>query len=481
MHDLGSARALERIALDANPAHVLMTAAGLAVARLACAIAPNARCIWVAAGPGNNGGDGLVAARALHAAGRQVRVTWLGDPANAPADALRAWQDAQQAGVMIEQALPTTAHIDLCIDALLGLGSARPATGAMAQSIDAINALHCPVLSIDVPSGLDCNTGQAWGGVAVRADHTLCLLTLKPGLFTGQGRDHGGRVWLCRLGEQASAVAATAGLVGPPSTASRLHAQHKGSFGDVIVLGGAQGMVGAAWLAASAALTAGAGRVYASRLDASAALDASRPELMWRAASELLHRQALLSSTVVCGCGGADAMRAMLPAVLHHAARLVLDADALNAIAADLHLRHMLQARHSRGLATILTPHPLEAARLLATGSADVQADRLARAHALSELFACTVLLKGSGTVIASPGLVPAINPTGNARLASAGSGDVLAGWLGGLWSQRPNVAPFSLACAAAWQHGAAAEQGHLDRPLRATDLIEHLASSASP
>ena len=479
LHDQQASRSTERIALEAYPAHAVMSAAGFAVARLACAIAPHARHIWVAAGPGNNGGDGLVAARALHAAGRRVSVTWLGDPATAPADALRAWRDAQLAGVQIDHTPPPATSFDLCIDALLGLGNSRPATGTMALSIEAINAQACPVLSIDLPSGLDCNTGQAWGGVAVRATHTLSLLSLKPGLFTGHGRDQSGQVWLCGLVDLPSAVPASAHLVGPASGVRRLHAQHKGSFGDVIVLGGAQGMVGAAWLAACAALTAGAGRVYASRFDASATQETSRPELMWRLADELVRRQVMSTSTVVCGCGGGDALQALLPTVLHHAVRLVLDADALNSVAADQTLRHTLQARQGRGLATILTPHPLEAARLLAISTADIQADRLASARALSELFSCTVLLKGSGTVIAAADRLPAINPTGNARLASPGSGDVLAGWLGGLWSQASDDTPFDLACAAAWQHGAAAEQGPIDQPLRAADLIEHLASPA--
>jgi hydroxyethylthiazole kinase-like uncharacterized protein yjeF len=198
-------------------------------------------------------------------------------------------------------------------------------------------------------------------------------------------------------------------------------------------------------------------------------------------------------ATVVCGCGGGDAVREALPPLLSRSARLVLDADALNAIAQDSPLQSLLTARASRGLATVLTPHPLEAARLLALPGADkVQSNRLAAAQSLARRFECTVLLKGSGSIIAAPRRVAVINPTGNARLASAGTGDVLAGWLGGLWSATAasgSVADgFDAARAAAYWHGVAAQGGDGGRgvaaqrgdgvsALTASALIEALAS----
>jgi hydroxyethylthiazole kinase-like uncharacterized protein yjeF len=186
----------------------------------------------------------------------------------------------------------------------------------------------------------------------------------------------------------------------------------------------------------------------------------------------------LQRSTVVCGCGGGNLVADHLPAVLLHAPRLVLDADGLNAVAANVDLHALLMARSARGQATVLTPHPLEAARLLGASTAAVQADRLAHAKALADGCQATVVLKGSGSVIASPGRAPWINPTGNARLGTGGSGDVLAGWLGGLWSQAPAGDAHGAAAAAVWLHGRAAEHGDTRLPLRAGDLIDVMATS---
>ena len=177
-------------------------------------------------------------------------------------------------------------------------------------------------------------------------------------------------------------------------------------------------------------------------------------------------------STVVCGCGGGDAVRAALPRLVGLASRLVLDADALNAVAVDTALRTVLAARASRDRATILTPHPLEAARLLGTTTQAVQADRLGAAIALAERYRATVVLKGSGSVIATPGEAPRISATGNASLATAGTGDVLAGWIGGRW--RPGTTAFDAATLAVVEHGAAAEPAQAGA-LRAADLIERL------
>jgi len=170
-----------------------------------------------------------------------------------------------------------------------------------------------------------------------------------------------------------------------------------------------------------------------------------------------------------------------LPAVILHSARLVLDADALNAVATDADLRAALLVRGKAGTPTVLTPHPLEAARLLGITAAAVQGQRQHSAQDLADQLSATVVLKGSGTVIATPGRTPGINPTGNARLGSAGSGDVLAGWLGGLWSQAGSQQGFEAATASVWLHGHAAEQGDpktLRLPLRAADLIEAMAAS---
>jgi hydroxyethylthiazole kinase-like uncharacterized protein yjeF len=489
LYDVATTRRLEAAALSASAPHALMACAGLMVARLAQALAAPEAAIWVAAGPGNNGGDGLVAARYLRQWGRAVQVHWLGDAARLPDDARDALATAQAAGVPISPGLPPVAPAGFHIDALLGIGARQAPDGAVAAAIGLFNAGRGDgVLALDLPSGLAADTGQPLGAAAVRADHTLALLTLKPGLFTGAGREHAGRIWWHGLGvARDDAAAPTAWLGGPARDPVRDQDAHKGTFGDVIVLGGAPGMGGAALLAASAALAAGAGRVLVARLDDNPlAVDPLRPELMPRRPADLLLPAALATATVVAGCGGGQAIAEWLPAVLAHAGRLVLDADGLNAVAADAALAALLSSRAKRGQATVITPHPLEAARLLATPTANVQADRLASAAQLAQRFAATVVLKGSGSVIASPDQLPTINPTGGPRLATAGSGDVLAGWLAGRWSASgaqvlTHDAVHAVAVAAVWQHGAAGESGDARRPLRAGDLVEALMNRGPP
>ena len=487
------------LALQTRP-HDLMARAGLAVARLALALAPHTRYAWVAAGPGNNGGDGLVAAVHLRRAGWHVCVQLVGNAATRPADAAWALQQAQDAGVPISSgqspAHPTgAAGWGFVIDALLGIGSTRATSGDVAASIDAINAGTAPVLAVDVPSGLDADTGDCWGAPAVRASATLSLLTLKPGIFTALGRDHAGRVWLDTLGmgmdmdmdmgmdmnrnRNRKTGAPTALLHVPAPRLPRLHASNKGSHGDVAVVAGAAGMTGAAWLAARAALAAGGGRVFVSLLDnGPEVVDLLHPELMQRRRWWLSPPALLARHTVVCGCGGGDAVAEAMPPLLAYAARLVLDADALNAVARDGALAQQLRSRAKRALQTVLTPHPLEAGRLLNLSAAQVQNDRLGAAQALADAMQCTVLLKGSGSVVAAPGALPLLNPTGNAALAGPGTGDVLAGWLAGRWAQQVSRPPQQVAADATWEHGHAADRfsgAARGLPLRASELINHL------
>ena len=482
LFDAAHTQRIERRESASLPPHTLMTRAGDAVARLVLALAPHAQRVWVAAGPGNNGGDGLEAAALLCEAGRDVTVSLLGDASALPSDAQQALALARIAGAKIIEGFPveTLRANDIAIDALLGIGATRPAQGAIAEAIARLNALACPVLAVDLPSGLHASTGQSIGNACVNATHTLALLTLKPGLFTGAGRDHSGAVWFEPLGVDISADEPDAWLSasqpGQAANAPRRHAQHKGSFGDVAVVGGARGMAGAALLGARAAHAAGAGRVFVELLDHSASampVDPLRPELMFRADWTRNAAATLAQTTVVCGCGGGEAVRAPLPRLLSAAARLVLDADALNAVATDPSLQTLLRARELRQAGTVLTPHPLEAARLLGCSTAEVQANRLLAARRLVDRFQCVVVLKGSGSVVAAPGRVSRINASGNASLASAGTGDVLAGWLGGRWAER-SASAFDAAVQAVAEHGAAA------RPLahgamRAGDLIEGL------
>ena len=461
LHDVAAIRRLEQAAAASLPPHTLMQRAGLATARLALALAPHARTIWVACGPGNNGGDGFEAAMQLKQWGKEPVVTWLGDEARAPADARASLQRARAAGVAFA-ATPPGAY-DFALDALLGIGSTRAPEGALREHIRLLNAGRAPVLAVDVPSGLNADSGQATA--VVHAQHTLSLLALKPGLFTAQGRDAAGSVWFDDLQVDADAEAPVATLSGPPAATPRLHASHKGSYGDVAVIAGAPGMAGAALLAGRAALHHGAGRVFVGFLDPQApALDPLHADLMVRAWDRL----DLPAMAVACGCGGGEAVREALPRVLG-ARTLVLDADALNAVAADPLLQALVQARGRRGAPTVLTPHPLEAARLLAKDTAAVQSDRIACARELAQRFASVVVLKGSGTIIAAPDGRTNINPTGNARLAIAGTGDVLAGMVAARLAQGERA--FDAAAQAVYVHGLAADRWPADRPLTAGAL----------
>ena len=256
--DVDALRALETATAQGLPPQYLMQAAGLALARLTLAYYPHAQHFWVACGRGNNGGDGFEAAIHLQNWGKTVYVSLPAADKPLPPDAALALQRAQAAGVTIHPTPP--AQWDCCIDALLGIGLRQAPSGATLAAIRTMRGGNGQIIAADLPSGLLADTG-ATPGDCVRARATLSMLALKPGLFTAQGRDTCGDIWLNTLGS-AAPVQPTAWLNGAPDRAARLHATHKGSFGDVAILGGDLGMVGAAVLAGAAALHAGAGRVY---------------------------------------------------------------------------------------------------------------------------------------------------------------------------------------------------------------------------
>ena len=446
LHGSQATRALEQKYPDHLTQPPLMQRAGLCIAQLALAIAPHARSIWVACGPGNNGQDGLLAAHWLQRWGKTVYVTLAPSAPKPPASPQTAAPGSLQ---YLDQPPP---EYDLAIDALFGIGTLRPFQQPYADWISHINRSDrnaARVLAVDLPSGLDADTGNT-NGLHVRADHTLSLLTLKPGLFTRNGRDASGQIWLHRLQVPAHDATAVAILAGAPLTRPRLHESHKGSYGDVVVVGGSAGMHGAAVLCATAALHGGAGRVFLAQTDQIESQQRVPSEIMLRPLTQLAVEQL----SVVAGCGGGDAIRAYLADLIMRAQQLTLDADALNAIAMDPDFNASIRARPAN--TTVLTPHPLEAARLLATDVATVQQNRVLAATTLSDRFQCAVLLKGSGTVVCAPGQLPHINPTGNARLATAGSGDVLAGLIGALMAGGQTA--WHAACAAAYLHGQVAD-----------------------
>lgn len=489
VHGGASIRQLE-IRLQAKTPHPLMQSAGLATARLALALAPHAQRFWVAAGPGNNGGDGLEAALHLHRLGKSVRVSLVRSKSNQPNEAQAAWLRAKEHGVHIAHEVPALwlqemGPLDLCVDALLGIGSNRALSPEMETWVKAINESKAQVLAIDCPTGLNPESGQPLRAdqestmaspLFVQADHTLTFVAAKPGLFMGHGRDACGQIWLESLGfvSEDWTEPPLAWLNPHANLPQKSHASHKGSHGDVAVIGGEPmslhgfGMTGAAVLAASAALYSGAGRVILSLLSGKGADDAP-PDLLQRSWEHL----DLEHLYVVCGCGGGQSVHQVMAEILRRSAYLVLDADGLNAIAQETALQQLLTER-SGAQNTVITPHPLEAARLLKCSTADVQNDRIKAAQTLASQFKCTVVLKGSGTVIASPDQVPRINTSGNGLLAIGGTGDVLAGLIASRMAQ--GLGSFEAACAAVAQHGRIATDWPKNQSLTASRLASQLS-----
>jgi hydroxyethylthiazole kinase-like uncharacterized protein yjeF len=462
LYTVAQLRAIERAASSTLPPGTLMTRAGKAASDYARELLGDASTlpVLVLAGPGNNGGDAFEVAANLAEAG--INVTVLHLPGNGTDDAssetANAYGRARAGTVGWLDMLPPDGQWGLVVDGLFGIGLTRPLAGEYRDVVAGLLHLHCPILALDVPSGLDADTGAVVGpdGVAVRATHTITFLGDKPGLHTADGRDHAGLVRIDPLGVDAAALApSTAQLSSPALFAHRLGPRrqnsHKGSFGDVAVIGGAHGMAGAPVLAARGALFAGAGRVYVAALNAPPGYDSSQPEIMFRAADDV----DFFGRTLVIGPGmgdSVDAIRLVVKA-LDSDSPLVIDADALNLIGASPDLQARLAQRSAPA---VLTPHPLEAARMLGMTASGVQADRLAAARELAARVNAIVILKGSGTVIARPDGNVAINPTGNAGLATAGSGDVLAGLCGALLAQ--GWPGWDAAAASAWLHGAAAD-----------------------
>ena len=419
-----------------------MERAGRAIAEAARRLAADTGApILVVAGPGNNGGDAWVAAELLRAAFSRVTVL---DVAGTPPKAAEA-QAAQSRfianGGAVTREWPALQPA-LVIDGLLGIGLSRDVDDRAAATIARINGCRAPVLSIDIPSGLDAQTGHA-RGAAVNATHTLTFIALKPGLLSADGPGHCGVLECDDLGTRESVDAQAHGEMLRPEDVRRWLAPrernaHKGTYGTLGVIGGSRGMTGAALLAARAALLCGAGKVRVGLIAPDGpAIDAGYPELMLGAVDDALKADAIVAGPGAGQSPSATSVsmfeRSVLPALLAAGRPLVLDADALNAISCNDGLRDALA---NRSQATILTPHPAEAARLLGVQTAQVQGDRLAAALAIAKRLNVHAVLKGAGSICASPDGRWSINGTGNPGLASAGTGDVLAGMIGALLCQ---------------------------------------------
>ncbi|OHC69644.1 MAG: bifunctional ADP-dependent (S)-NAD(P)H-hydrate dehydratase/NAD(P)H-hydrate epimerase [Rhodocyclales bacterium GWA2_65_20] len=422
-------RAVEaRFLADADPP--LMERAGAAAAAVAAAMLAAGGAVLVVAGPGNNGGDAFVVARLLKEAGHEPVVVFAGTAEKLPADAGAALAAWQRAGGEILPEIPTHPFA-LAVDGLFGIGITRPLAGRYAELVGRINSLGCPVLALDVPSGLDAETGRVMG-VAVKATRTATFIALKPGLLTLDGPDHCGEIGVHPLG---LAFAETDGFLNGVDLfraclTPRLRNSHKGSYGSAGIIGGAPGMAGAALLAGRAALKLGAGRVYVGMLEAMT-VDPMQAELMLRAPDEVFALATALA--IGPGLGQTAAAAELLRQAIAAPLPLVVDADALNLLAIHPVLQGLLARRNAP---TLLTPHPAEAARLLGTTTATVQSDRVAAALQLAARCHADVVLKGCGSVVAAAAGAWAVNATGNAGLAAAGSGDVLTGIVVALLAQ---------------------------------------------
>jgi hydroxyethylthiazole kinase-like uncharacterized protein yjeF len=446
-------------ALPQPSALPLMERAGLAVAEHARELmTEKEKRILLVAGPGNNGGDALVAARHLKQWWFDVTVVFTGSESRLPEDAGAALAEWRKAGGTLHEAVPAGRRWDLIVDGLFGIGLERALEDRYAKLVKLINSAGSRVLAIDIPSGLHADSGRILGN-AVRAHHTLTFIGFKPGLLTLDGPDHAGHVHLDNLGLTIAEKPAPAGrriesallaMILPP----RARNSHKGMYGNVGILGGAPGMVGAALLAGRAALRLGAGRVYVGLFADSSNVDLDQPELMLRTAQDLLKMEGL--DCIVCGPGLGQSQGALhaLAAALGHNAPLIVDADALNLIASDAKLQQALSARAG---ATLLTPHPAEAARLLGKSISDIQSDRVAVARELAAKFNCGAVLKGNGSICALQDGNWYVNTTGNPGMATAGMGDVLAGIIAALASQ--GAEPGMALLAGVHLHGLAADE----------------------
>lgn len=439
-----------------------MERAGLAAADLAGELVLD-RCgaILIVAGGGNNGGDAYVCARHLKARGHSVMVASPAATQPLPPDAEAARNDWLAMDGAISDQLPELKNYALAIDGLFGIGLTRPIEGQYADWIARLNSLSCPILALDTPSGLNADTGAIMG-CCVQATHTLTFIAAKPGLYTLEGRDHAGEVHCATLDIDASSAATGEGrLISSADFESALqarrHNSHKGSNGSAAIIGGASGMAGAALLSARAALHLGAGRVYVGMLDP-IAVDVQQPELMLRSVADAIEQVsgsggAIGAIGIGPGLGQSDAALAALKLAIAANVPLAIDADALNLIAA-----HPVLVKHiaRRTAATVLTPHPAEAARLLGISTPEVQAQRISNTLQLAKRFNTVVVLKGSGSVVAFPDGNWYINATGNPALGTAGTGDVLLGIVTALLAQQHDASTSLLA--AVHLHGAAAD-----------------------
>ncbi len=441
---------------------------------------PTARHWLVMCGPGNNGGDGYVVATMAARAGIDVSVCSLVDTSDLKGDAalaLKDWQDA--GGKVLPWPLVVEAKFDLVLDALLGTGIDREVGGEYRSAIEFLNSLDCPVVAIDIPSGLNADTGCVMG-CAVRAQSSVTFVGRKRGMYTADGADYCGNISFDDLSipaEVAGAITGSGSLVKTGFLhgllATRKRNSHKGSYGHVLGVGGIEGMSGAIRLCGEAALRSGAGRVTLATDPVHAALvNLSRPELMVKPVAGTDDLLKLVNDAHIIaagpGLGRTDWSGSLFKVCLDSDAPMVVDADGLNLLAEQ-------GSAITRGN-WILTPHPAEAARLLDCETADIQQDRVTSAQAIARRYNAVVALKGCGTVIAGPDGEYAICPLGNPGMATAGSGDVLTGIIAALLGQGLSCQEAAVAGVVAHaEAGDLAAQSLGEMSLIAGDIIDQL------
>lgn len=470
-------RAIDRWAIDERgaPSLDLMERAGAGVARAVERLAPDGPVV-VVCGTGNNGGDGLVVARLLRDAGRAVTVVCAGELAKLSGDA-RANLERLPGAAPVDLAggSDALAGARVIVDALLGTGFTGEPHGEVGEAIAVIDDCAAPVLSVDVPSGVDASTGVV-AGAAVRARATVTLHAAKPGLWVHPGKAHAGAVEALDIGiPRGGPQDADVGLIEPEVLGLlplRTAASTKFSSGHVLVVGGSRGLTGAPRMAALGAMRAGAGYVTACVPASQQAIVASGgpPELMTRGLPDSDGELTPAGVEVVleaAGRGGALALGPGLGQAEHAVAfaralarraevPLVLDADGLNAHAdnsgaqAD-HYHGHLDGLAQREVATVLTPHPGELARLLDTDTVHIARERLAHVRLAARRAGAVVVLKGDDTLVADPCGIVAVSPGDSPALATAGSGDVLCGVIAALLSQ--GLEPFTAAAAGVLLH----------------------------
>lgn len=455
-----------------TPGFELMQRAARATWRALVRQWPAANELSVLAGHGNNAGDGYLVAVLARRAGWSVRVLTVVEPQCLRGDAALAYAEAIAEQVVVEAWDAQSCLRGIVLDALLGTGLSGEVREPYASAIAAINSSDLPVAAVDIPSGLCADTGRILG-CAVRADLTVTFIGLKLGLFTGDAADQVGVLVYNdlqadpRMLGRAPVSAHRLGTGNLPRLAPRAPTSHKGKFGHVLLIGGDRGFGGAILLSAQSALRSGAGMVsVATRSEHVPAALARIPEAMVLGTSSANQLMGLLEKVSVLVVGPGLGRRAWGRSLLSAAANAKLpqvwDADALNLLS---------EACVSLPNGCIITPHPGEAARLLGMSTAEVQADRPAAVHALSKKYTAVVVLKGAGSLIASPDGRLALCHQGHPAMATAGLGDVLAGLVGALLAQGMDA--YDAACLGVWLHAnAGAQEGNSGRGLAASDLI---------